>query len=485
MAKVAFTVGRVAKFKCPPTKKQDFIWDSVARGLGLRATPAGKSAYVFQGVYQGKDVRITIGSPNAWSIPDAQAKARELYRLIDEGKDPRGLKRDAVLQAEAQRQHEHAQTQAAIQEAMTAQEVWNVYLEERRPHWGKTHYLNHLEKASPGGVPSKRRGMTDKLTTSGPLATLLPLPLISLDSQTIEAWAAKEGKVRPSSARLSMRLLSVFFNWCAEHPQYSEVVSNRNPTKSKKARESLGRQNLSTSALQREQLPAWFAAVSQIQNPIISTALQVMLLTGARPNEVLDLHWDDINWQWKGMQLRDKVDGDREIPLTPYVASLISKLPKRNSWVFSSTRTLAMDQHNIHRRKNKAAKRSNEAPVGDVQKTSATGRISSPNTPHSRACRNAGIEDMTLQGLRRSFSSLTEWLEIPAGIVAQIQGHKPSATAEKHYKRRPLDLLRLHHERIEAWMLEQAGINPNTASKSISLRTQHIQNYSVERAVVA
>jgi hypothetical protein len=43
-------------------------------------------------------------------------------------------------------------------------------------------------------------------------------------------------------------------------------------------------------------------------------------------------------------------------------------------------------------------------------------------------------------------------------VVAQIQGHKPSATAERHYKRRPLDLLRLHHERIEAWMLEHAGI---------------------------
>ena len=129
MAKVAFTVGRIAKFKCPSTKKQDFIWDSVARGLGLRATPAGKPAYVFQGVYQGKDVRITIGSTNAWSIPAAQAKARELYRLIDEGKDPRGLKRDALLEAKTQRQHEHAQTQAALQQAMTAQEVWNVYLD--------------------------------------------------------------------------------------------------------------------------------------------------------------------------------------------------------------------------------------------------------------------------------------------------------------------------------------------------------------------
>jgi len=40
------------------------------------------------------------------------------------------------------------------------------------------------------------------------------------------------------------------------------------------------------------------------------------------------------------------------------------------------------------------------------------------------------------------------------GIVAQIQGHKPSAIAEKHYRRRPLDLLRKWHDQIEAWILE-------------------------------
>lgn len=48
-------------------------------------------------------------------------------------------------------------------------------------------------------------------------------------------------------------------------------------------------------------------------------------------------------------------------------------------------------------------------------------------------------------------------LETPAGVVAQIQGHKPSVTAAKHYKVRPLELLRVHHEKIEAWILEQAG----------------------------
>lgn len=66
---------------------------------------------------------------------------------------------------------------------------------------------------------------------------------------------------------------------------------------------------------------------------------------------------------------------------------------------------------------------------------------------------------MTLHGLRRSFGTLSEWCEVPVGVVAQIMGHTASALAEKHYRRRPLDLLRNWHDKIEAWMLEQAGID--------------------------
>ncbi len=101
MAKIAFTASRVAKFQCPADKSQAFLWDSSVQGLGLRATPGGKPAYVFQAVFQGKDIRLTIGSPNAWTIPLAQSKARELQRMIDEGRDPRDLKRGALAQAKA------------------------------------------------------------------------------------------------------------------------------------------------------------------------------------------------------------------------------------------------------------------------------------------------------------------------------------------------------------------------------------------------
>ena len=424
MAKIAFTAGRVSGFKCPPDKKQAFMWDVTAPGLGLRATPAGKPAYVFQGVYQGKDLRITIGSPAAWSIPDAQAKARELQRLIDEGKDPRDLKRDALAA------HAEKQAAAAVQ-AVTVGEVWAVYLEARRPHWGERHHADHAKLVQAGGETSKRGTRGRGVTIAGPLHQLMALALRDLTAPVIEAWAAREAQTRPTSARLAWRCLKAFLSWCAEQPEYAPVLPSTNPAKTKKAREALGKAGVKQDALLKEQLPAWFAAVQQIQNPIAAAYLQVLVLTGARPGEVLGLRWEDVNTKWKGLTIRDKVEGERVIPLTPYVSHLLHSLPRRNDWVFPST----------------ARGKDTEGQT-----------LSIPRAPHNAACAVAGIEGLTLHGLRRSFKSLTEWLEIPAGVVAQIMGHKPSATAEKHYTVRPLDLLRVHHERIEAWILEQAGI---------------------------
>ena len=424
MAKIAFTAGRVAGFKCPPDKQQAFLWDVTAPGLGLRATPAGKPAYVFQSVYQGKDVRLTIGSPAAWSIPQAQEKARELQRLIDEGHDPRGLKRDALAaQAEKQTAAAAAQVQAAAH-ALTTGEVWAVYLAERRQHWGALHYTDHIRFIKAGDVPANRGTRGRGMTIAGPLYPLMALPLRDLDAPTIEAWAANEAKTRPSAARLAWRCLKVFLGWCSEQPAYAPLLPAKNPAKTTRSREALGKAGVKQDALMREQLTVWFDAVQHIGNPVTAAYLQTLLLTGARPGEVLGLRWEDINTKWKGLTIRDKVEGERVIPLTPYVSHLLAALPRRNEFVFSG----------------------------------AAGAMSKPHKPHSIACTVAGIDGLTLHGLRRSFKTLTEWLEVPAGVVAQVMGHKPSATAEKHYTVRPLDLLRVHHEKIEAWILEQAGI---------------------------
>jgi integrase len=137
---------------------------------------------------------------------------------------------------------------------------------------------------------------------------------------------------------------------------------------------------------------------------------------------------------------------------------MLAALPRRNDYVFTSGRVLNMSKGNIKRRARKGAANGLTQVVGEIQAISANGHITEPNHAHTAACTVAGIDNLTLHGLRRSFKSLTEWLEVPVGVVAQIMGHKPSATAERHYTVRPLELLALHHNRIEAWILEQAGI---------------------------
>lgn len=461
---IELTAGAIERLTCrTDIKAQAFLRDTKVPGLRVRVTNTGAKSFVFESKLNRQTIRRTIGDVRVWTIDKARAEARRLGVLLDNGEDPRELER----QEQAQKASRAAEVAA---QGVTVSEAWAHYLEDRRPHWGELHYRDHIIKASPGGEPSKRRGQTDRKTQPGPLASLMPLRLCDLNTPTVEQWAATEGKTRPASARLAWRLLSVFLTWCAEQPRYTGVVPSHNPAKSRKARESLGRAGVKSDVLTREQLSAWFERVCQIPNPVISAYLQTLLLTGARPGEVLALRWEDVNTQWKGISIKDKVEGTREIPLTPYIAQLLAALPRRNQWVFSSTRTLRMDEHNIHRRQVKAARKGKEAATGDVLETSASGRISLPNTPHARACAAAGIDGLSLHGLRRSFASLTEWLEIPAGVVAQIQGHKPSATAEKHYKRRPIDLLRLHHERIETWVLAQAGVKFDPKAEPSKMR---------------
>jgi integrase len=439
MAKVPFTAGRLAGFKCPEGKPQAFLWDSTAPGLGLRETAAGARSYVFQGLYRGKTLRMTIGSPEAWAIKAAQDRARELQTTIDAGRDPREVKAERVAADVAARQ-------ARRRVSVPVGQAWADYVADRRPHWGERHANDHERLTRAGGKPP-RRGIKDAkklgtLTVAGPLRGLMALPLVRLDAEAVDAWAKREAAQRPTQARLALRLLKAFVTWCESHPEYRGAVAGGNPAKSKRAREALGTPTPKKDALLREQLDVWFRAVRGMQNPMHAAYVQALLLCGCRPGEMLELRWDDVDTHWRSLTIRDKVEGERTIPLTPYVQSLLAALPRRrgNPWVFSS-------------------------PVVKG------GHMHPPTDAHRRACASVGLE-VSFHGLRRSFKSLTEWLEVPVGVVAQIQGHKPSATAEKHYTQRPLDLLRIHHERIEAWILEQGGVpfDPHQAAQAGGLR---------------
>ena len=400
---------------------REYHWCKDTPGFGLLVSSSGTKTWVSARRVNGKKVWRVLGKVQGANSISAEA-ARKLFQVINNELSS-GIDR---VEENRQQKITHASN------TMTVGDVWAVYLEERKPRWGGRHYADHISLSAAGGEKYKRGTGT---TQPGPLYKFMKLPLRDLSAPAIELWAAREGKTRPTVARLAWRCLKAFLNWCGEQPAYAAMLPAKNPAKTKKARESLGKPGTKSDALERGQLPAWFDAVSRIHNPVVAAALQTMLLTGARPGEVLSLCWEDINTQWKSIQIRDKVEGTREIPATPYVLQLLGALPRRNGYVFAGLRREI---------------------------------VAYPTEPHTRACTSAGLEGLTLHGLRRSFKSLTEWLDIPAGVVAQLMGHKPSATAEKHYTVRPLDLLRIHHERIEAWILAQAGIKFGAEPKPAS-----------------
>jgi len=421
------TAGRVNNFTCPPEKSQAFLWDLDVPGFAVRATPAGKRnpegsrAYIFQGELAGVSLRVTIGSTQVWTLDAARKEARRLQSLIDQGIDPRQQKAEKLAEAEAKRQ-------TAINNAAPALDAWKAYLEARKAKWSARSLLDHQRLSDEGGKPKtrgKKKGEGDT-TLPGLLVPLLQLPLAGIDADQVREWLKREAERRPTQANNAFVRLRAFLNWCADRPEY-RGIAHADACTTRMARDELPKTKAKDDCLQREQLALWFEHVRKLPNPVHAAYLQALLLTGARREELAGLRWDDVDFQWRSLTIHDKVEGERTIPLTPYVASLLAILPRRNEWVFSSP-------------------------------TAATGRLQEPRIGHRKALVAAGLPALTLHGLRRSFGTLAEWVECPAGVSAQIMGHKPSATAEKHYRRRPLDLLRMWHTKIEAWILEQAGI---------------------------
>ena len=443
MARVNLTAGRVRDFSAPEGKTLAFLWDSAAPGFGLRAT-AGAVAYIFQGRLANKVIRLTIGDVRAWTLDAARNESRRLQTLIDQGTDPRQEKAEKIAEAVA-KQEEQKRQEATVADA------WSAYIAARKHAWSERHHDAHLELVKPGGETRKsgtRPGQSNK-TLPGALVPLISLKLSELDNAHVRAWLKPEVETRPAHAALAFRMLRAFVNWAGDQPEYQGAVQI-DACAARVGKDTLAKSKPKDDCLQREQLPAWFSAVRAISNPVISAYLQVLLLVGPRRRELSGLQWEDVDFQWKSITIHDKVEGERTIPLTPYVAHLLMGLKRSNdnppnvrllrqteaqdvaewkpsSWVFSSP-------------------------------TAESGRIQEPRIAHKKALAVAGIGGLTLHGLRRSFGTLSEWCEVPVGVVAQIMGHKPSALAEKHYRRRPLDLLRSWHVKIEAWILDKAGI---------------------------
>jgi len=417
--RVSLTLGVIERLTCRTDQKaQAFLRDSQVPGLRVRVTNTGAKSFVFESKLNRQTIRRTIGDVRVWSIEQARAEARRLAVVLDNGLDPREIERQQAAD-------KAARAAAAAAHAVTVGDAWPLYLEHGRPKrreaW-KPRYLADLKAmAAPGGV-KKKRG--EGLTRPGPLSPLLALPLAAINEDSLKAWYDREALAGKHQAARALMMFRGFLRWCAGRPEY-RGQTDREAGRAAAIVENLPSNTRRTDALEAAQVPGWWAGVAQLGNVAASAYLRALLLTGARREELAALTWANVDFQWRKLTIADKVDATRTIPLTPYLAQLLASVPRVGPYVFASA--------------------------------SKSGRIADARSSHAKALQGAGIEGLTIHGLRRSFSLLGEAAGAPAGAIAQVMGHKPSATAEG-YRPRSIDALRPFMEQIEAHILGLAGV---------------------------
>lgn len=413
-----FTTSRLNQCICNPDKDYVIYWDETVKGLGLKAYPSSKKTFLFQSRLGGKVLKISLGTFPNYTIDQARQKAKEFDIMCTQGIDPRLEKQKQIAQNEFE-------VKQIKRKKIVFADVWTDYLQANQPRWRERTYKDHIRLAS--GNNEINIGKRKTLSKPQPIYDLLNKPLSEMSGEFLKSWLDKENAIRPTSAALSFRLVRACLNWAEEQSLYTDLLPDKS-IHSKIVKQSVVPTKAKKDCLQKEQLAGFFKAVLELPNSYISAYLLTTLMTGARRNEIAALRWCNVDLKWNTLHIADKIDDDgRTIPLTPFIKSLLINLPRHNEFVFYSAK-------------------------------SCTGYIVEPTKSMNKVILQASLNELSIHGLRRSFKTLSEWVSLPSGIVAQIAGHKPSGTEEKHYTVRPIDLLRKWHIEYENWILEEANI---------------------------
>lgn len=409
--KIKLTTSKIDKLE--PKDKQYFVYDDKFSGFGLRVSPGGTKSFFYQGRIGGvgEPKRVPLGKYPMVSLQDAITAASDASKNMASGIDPTRTKSDNLAKNKA-----FARDQ--VRKKLTFGDLFTHYINTHKSEWSDNYKFDHYVAARPH--------LTDKPYSAQPIGNIWEVSLADLTPDFVEIWIRKENETRATTMAKNFRMFKACANWAEDTDKYAGLIPNKTYN-SRKVNKSVQNVRAHKGSLQKQQLETWFSVVNQIDD-VQRAALICMLMNGSRPGEMLQLKWTDIDFEWNTIKIVDKVDQwERIIPLTPYTKQTIQALPRVNEFVFGS-------------------KVRQEGYI-DITKKYRTLLVES------------GLPSLPPKAMRKSFRTLSEWVDVPRGVVNQVMGHRPSAIDEKHYVDRPIDLLRMWHGRVEQFILKEAGIN--------------------------
>jgi integrase len=377
MAKVKLTGRRVEALEAGKA-----LWDTEVRGLGVRRQSAG-GLPVFAIKYRihGRQRFATIGVHGSpWTCETARKEARRLLGEIASGKDV-------------------ASERARAKGALTVAELAREFLERHGP------------KLKPGTLYNYRYEF--RLYVAPALGKLKAEAVRHSDVAKLHHTM----RDKPYEANRTLAFISKLFSW-AEDQDYRPRGSNP-AIGVERFREHRRERFLSEPELAR--LGATLTEVERdgSQSNFATAAVRMLLLTGARRDEIVKLQWAHVDLERGLLLLPDSKTGKKAIQLSAPAAAVLASVPKLwgNPYVFCGTKR--------------------GQPIANLTKR------------WLRIRRRAELTDVRLHDLRHSYASLAAGRGGSLVMIGALLGHANPSTTQR-YAHLSADPLRSLNEHVGA-----------------------------------
>ncbi|MGJ0535560.1 integrase arm-type DNA-binding domain-containing protein [Methylocystis sp.] len=350
-----------------PRDKPYVAYDVDLTGFGLRVMPSGVKSWIVE--YRpdggGRGVakkRVTLGKVGALTPDQARRAASELLARVRLGADPAAEKAD----------RRDAPTVGGLIDAFIAEHVDG--------------------KLKPASAISAKAGLERLRAAHGALKA--------------EALARAQLALLHSSMRatpyLANRHLAAWRKMYAWAETRGLVPEGYNPAKKiQPFREQARERYLSTDELARLG-DALRLCEQEGVDPGAVAAIRLLILSGARLQEILQAKWSQIDGERGVLWLADSKTGRKPVYLSAAAQAVLAGLPRiyGNPYIIAGARA--------------------GQPRSDL------------NKPWSRVKRIAGLDGVRLHDLRHSFASVGAGASLGLPIIGRLLGHSQPATTQRY-----------------------------------------------------
>ncbi len=269
-----------------------YLWDTQMAGFGVRIYPTGRKSFVVSYWSKGRRRFYTLGTYGRLTLHQAQEEALEVFLRVRRGEDPSGDRRAANASpkmADLADRHisDHAEIKNKPRSVKRDRRAWDRCI---LPKLGKRR-VKDITRADVAKL------MTEMAET--PAMANKVLTLLSKAFNLAEVWGWRTEGSNP----------------CRHVSRYKEVSRDR---------------YLSESELQRLGRVLQVAEFEWHMCPYALAAIRLLVLTGCRSAEILELRWEHVDLEQRCLWLPDSKTGKRTVLLNEPALDVLSGIEQKD-----------------------------------------------------------------------------------------------------------------------------------------------------------